>query len=371
MLLVTGSTRFLLRHFDDPSTKYRKYKRNSILECEPDGFLRMLVCIHNEDNVSSIINLLEASNPSRHQRIEVNTMNLLQLDGRSSAILIPSSEVEKIPSAQNRVLQTGKAFNYFMERNHNSVMVEHFVAMAPYGSMHEDIFTIAINKCANIVIVPFHKRWAIDGSIDATFPGIRLVNLKIMEKAPCSIGILVDRGQIGGPKSLLTRRTNVFRIAQLFLGGTEDREALAYTCRMAQHQNVSILLVLLRPKHIDVELTPEMHEKRLDRQMIDRFRMECKGRDIFIQEEVAKDAVETMQVLKAMEKGCDLFVVGREHGFGYSQLTYGLSEWSQCPELGRIGDLLATSEFKFSVLVVQQQPVETVDFAGEQFAFGK
>ncbi|PWA37819.1 cation/hydrogen exchanger 14 [Artemisia annua] len=371
MLLVTGSTRFLLWQFYDPSTRYRTYKRNSILECEPGDFLRMVVCIHNEDNVPSMINLLEASNPSGKQRIEVITMNLHQLEGRASAILIPSTEIEKIPSAQSRVLQICKAFKYFMERYNNSVMVEHFVAMAPYRSMHEDIFTIAINKCANIVIIPFHKRWAIDGSIDATFPGIRSVNQNIMEKTPCSIGILVDRGQIGGPKSVLTRRTEVFHITQLFLGGADDREALAYSCRMAQHHHISLLLILLRPNHTDVELTTEVHEKRLDTEMVDRFRMECKGRDIFIQEEVAKDSVETVHLLRAIEKGCDLFIVGREHGYSYSQLTYGLSEWSQCPELGGIGDLLATAEFTFSVLVVQQQPVKTVNFAGEQFTFAK
>lgn len=321
----------------------------------------MVVCIHNEDNVPSIINLLEASNPTRHQPVEAITMNLHPLEGRASAILIPISEVEKIPSAQHRVLQTGKAFYYFMERNHESVVGEHFVSMAPYGSMHEDIITIAINKCANIVIVPFHKRWAIDGSIEATFPGIRSVNLKIMEKAPCSIGILVDRGQIGGPNSVLTRRTKVFRITQLFLGGADDREALAYSSRMAQRHNISLLLVVLKPKHTDVEMAPEMHEKRMDMETIDRFRMDCKGRDIYIQQEEAKDAVETVHLLRTMEKGCDLFIVGREHGYAYSKLTYGLAEWSQCPELGRIGDLLATSEFKFSVLVVQQQPMERLE----------
>ncbi|XP_071701284.1 cation/H(+) antiporter 14-like [Rutidosis leptorrhynchoides] len=361
MLLVTGSTRLLLWHFYDPSTRYQTYKRNSILECEPGDFLRMVVCVHNEDHVLSLINLLEASNPTRHQRLEVITMNLNQLEGRSSAILIPSSEVEMIPSVQSRVLQIGNAFNYFMERNYDAVIVEHFVAMVPYRSMHEDIYTIAINKCANIVIVPFHKRWAIDGSIDATFPGIRLVNMKFMEKAPCSIGILVDRGQIGGPKSVLTRRTKVFRITQLFLGGIDDREALAYSSRMAQHHHTSLLLVLLRPKHTDVELEPEVHEKRLDQEMVDRFRMDCKGRNVHIQEQVANDAEETMQLLRAMEQGCDLFIVGREHGYAYSQLTYGLTEWSQCPELGCIGDVLASSDFKFSVLVMQQQPWEKLN----------
>nr|GEV67656.1 cation/H(+) antiporter 14 [Tanacetum cinerariifolium] len=193
----------------------------------------MVVCIHNEDNVPLIINLLEASNPSKKQRIEVITINLHQLKGQASAILISSSKIEKIPSAQSQVLHIGKAFKYFMERYNNSVMMEHFFATTPYHSMHEDIFTIAINKY--------------------------------------------------------------------------DKEALVYNCRIAQHHHISFLLILLRLKHTDVELTPEVYEKRLDTEMVDRFRME----------------------------------------------SYRLSEWSQCPELGGIGDLLATSEFTFSVLVVQ------------------
>ncbi|CAI9298838.1 unnamed protein product [Lactuca saligna] len=372
MLLVTGSTRFLLWHFYDPSARYQSYKRTSILDSEPDDYLRIVVCIHNEDNVPSIINLLQASNPSRHQPIEVITMNLLQLEGRASAILVPSSEVKKIPSAQTRVFQVGNAFNYFRQRNRNSVVVEHFVSMAPYRTMHEDIFTISINKCANIIIVPFHKCWGIDGTIDATFHGIRSVNLKLMEKTPCSIGILVDRGQIGGPKSVLTRRTEVFHITQLFLGGEDDREALALSCRMAQHPYVSLLVVVLRPANADVDQTPEMlHEKKLDNEMIDRFRMECKGRDIFIQQEVVDDGVQTVHLLRAMEEGCDLFIVGRAHSLSGSKLTHGLSEKPQCPELGRIGDLLASSEFQFSVLVVQTQPLERIDYDCEQIVFGK
>ena len=39
-----------------------------------------------------------------------------------------------------------------------------------------------------------------------------------------------------------------------------------------------------------------------------------------------------------------------------SPLTAGLTDWSECPELGAIGDLLASSDFAatVSVLVVQQ-----------------
>jgi hypothetical protein len=50
-----------------------------------------------------------------------------------------------------------------------------------------------------------------------------------------------------------------------------------------------------------------------------------------------------------------LFIVGRGQG-NISPLTAGLTDWSECPELGAIGDLLASSDFATiaSVLVVQQ-----------------
>ncbi|KAI7979458.1 Cation/H(+) antiporter 15 [Camellia lanceoleosa] len=51
----------------------------------------------------------------------------------------------------------------------------------------------------------------------------------------------------------------------------------------------------------------------------------------------------------------DLFIVGRGQGM-VSPLTAGLTDWSEFPELGAIGDLLASSDFAatMSVLVVQQ-----------------
>lgn len=50
-----------------------------------------------------------------------------------------------------------------------------------------------------------------------------------------------------------------------------------------------------------------------------------------------------------------LIIVGKGDQ-GFSPLTTGLSNWEQFPELGNVGDLLASTEFNAngSVLVVQQ-----------------
>lgn len=53
----------------------------------------------------------------------------------------------------------------------------------------------------------------------------------------------------------------------------------------------------------------------------------------------------------------DLIMVGRSHGLN-SALLEGLLSWSDNPELGVIGDMLASADFsngRVSVLVIQQQ----------------
>ena len=68
-----------------------------------------------------------------------------------------------------------------------------------------------------------------------------------------------------------------------------------------------------------------------------------------------EDGEGTTQVIRSIEGQYKLVVVGR-HYIKDSPCTLGLTEWCELPELGPLGNLLATSDFTFSVLVVQQQP---------------
>lgn len=72
-------------------------------------------------------------------------------------------------------------------------------------------------------------------------------------------------------------------------------------------------------------------------------------------EKAVNNGEETVAAIRALDNIHDLFVVGRGGGL-ISPLTAGLNEWSECPELGVIGDLLASADFAaaVSVLVVQQ-----------------
>lgn len=72
-------------------------------------------------------------------------------------------------------------------------------------------------------------------------------------------------------------------------------------------------------------------------------------------EKRVQDGRETASSIRDMAYTYSMFIVGKGGG-EMSTLTTGLSDWEECPELGKVGDFLASSEFDLggSVLVVQQ-----------------
>lgn len=72
-------------------------------------------------------------------------------------------------------------------------------------------------------------------------------------------------------------------------------------------------------------------------------------------ERYADTGAQTAQALKDTGEMYSLFIVGRG-GRGHLRMASELSDWEECPELGPIGDLLASSDFFLtgSVLVIQQ-----------------
>ena len=72
-------------------------------------------------------------------------------------------------------------------------------------------------------------------------------------------------------------------------------------------------------------------------------------------EKYVENGAETASALRDMADMYAMFIVGKG-GRAQSPLTIGLSDWEECPELGTVGDFLASPEFDLSgsVLVVQQ-----------------
>ncbi|GFY97648.1 cation/hydrogen exchanger 15 [Actinidia rufa] len=237
-----------------------------------------------------------------------------------------------------------------------------------HGTDHKD------NRTA-LIVVPFHKQPMVDGGMEAANSKIRMLNQNVLANAPCSVGILVDRGLT---ESKILEASHVsHNIAVLFFGGPDDREALSYGLRMSKNPGITLNVIRFLPgpeaEENAITMDPSTHDdrnehgiltmemvKEIEKQLDDDYikevrRMKVDDESFSYIEKVVNNGDETVSAIKSLDNIHDLYIVGRGKGILVSPLTAGLTEWSECPELGVIGDLLA-SDFvaTVSVLVVQQ-----------------
>ncbi|XP_010475447.1 PREDICTED: cation/H(+) antiporter 14-like [Camelina sativa] len=361
LLLVTGISRFLVVYLYDPSKRYRSTSKRTILNTRQRNLqFRLLLCVYNVENVPSMVNLLEASYPSRFSPISVFTLHLVELKGRAHAVLVPHHQMNKLDPNTVQSTQIVNGFQRFEQQNQGTLMAQHFTAAAPFSSINDDICTLALDKKATLVIIPFHKQYAIDGTVDHVNPAIRSINLNVLDKAPCSVGIFIDRGETEGRRSVLMSYT-WRNVAVIYIEGRDDAEALAFSMRIAEHPEVNVTMLHFRHKgslhqNYAVEEDSEFSESHL----INDFKSFAMNKPkVSYREEIVRDGVETTQVISTLGDSYDLVIVGRDHDLE-SSVLYGLTDWSECPELGVIGDMFASPDFHFSVLVIHQQEGESL-----------
>jgi len=357
----------LVRLLYVPSRQYSTILRRSVIESCENGSFHALTCIYKEENVPGLIHILEVNHPTRSNPLSVIALQLMQLTGRAALPFMgPLDQVTSSSAFRSNLARCNRvvtSFLHFERENKGNAFIQHYVAVSPYATMHNDICQLAYDKGVNIIIVPFHAHWDADGNIvDPSLP-IREVNNKVLEKAPCSVGLLVDRGLVAGSKSRshsqsqlhpqpqlrIDNADNVYRIAVLFAGGSDDHEALAYSRLLATHPRVRVVVVWLKgPQDNDI--------KGLDHDVMMQFRQKCLGNvRMSFREAVVNDGAEMTQVVVSIKDAVDLVLVGKHHD-PKCPAVYGLCDGLiEYPELGVIGDMLASSEFGFSILVVQHE----------------
>lgn len=116
-----------------------------------------------------MIYLLQASNPTKETPLLVFVIQLMELSGRATSILTKNDDTNTSNHYRETFSQhISNIFNQFKLHNKGCVTLQCFTAIAPYRSMHDDICMIcyiAMDTESNIVIVPFHKQWSINGNV--------------------------------------------------------------------------------------------------------------------------------------------------------------------------------------------------------------
>ena len=177
----------------------------------------------------------------------------------------------------------------------------------------------------------------------------------------------------------ISKSEGTLNVAVIFIGGRDDREALAYASRVSRHPGVKLTVIrFLVDTSADTRLSgymvilPEQEkERQLDDEYFAQFyeRHIVGGRILYTEKHLA-NAAETFSTLRSFEGQYSLVIVGREGGVN-SVLTKGMNDWQQCPELGPIGDVLSGPDFSMtvSVLIIQQHRLKgELDGLDEDFS---
>ncbi|KAL6509368.1 hypothetical protein OROGR_022678 [Orobanche gracilis] len=353
VLLQAAAANLTVKSLYDNSRMYTGYQKRDIQHTSPTSELRVLTCAHRVDDILAVRKLLEASYPSKESPLAVYALHLVELAGRAHPQLIDHQLGQK-SSGGTRTQKMIEILSQFEQQYFGAVSVQQFTAMSLTKFMHHDICTVAFNKLASVIILPFHRKWNHQGKMILDSSSLRAINNDVLDMAPCSVAILVDRHKIRRNPS------PTYNVSVAFFGGTDDREALAYARRMALSPGVHLTVV--RFVSWDIYAGDSQWDAVLDAEILKDTRMQgVHQENIVYKEERVKDGAETALLIHGMEEAFDLIMVGRRHKDDTPQLL-GLSEWNDLPELGPVGDMLAAADLStpVSVLVVQHQNVKAI-----------
>ena len=218
---------------------------------DPDEELRMLACVYGPRPLSPILALISALGGSQEALITPYLMHLIELlKKRRTKVSYHELEDDKISDEEdyggNDVLEINDAVDNFTAETR--ILVRVSKAVSSSVSLYEDVCDSAEDLRVSIILLPFHKHQRIDGKMDSGKEGIRTTNQKVLRHAPCSIGIIVSRGVDGVPGfSQLLGSETVQHMATLFFGGPDDREAIAWSRRIATHPRINLTVIRFLP----------------------------------------------------------------------------------------------------------------------------
>ncbi|CAN0887985.1 Cation/H(+) antiporter 4 [Linum grandiflorum] len=294
-----------VKYMYDPSRKYAGYQARNLFALKPNTDLKILICVHKPHQVGHMITLLDILHSTENDPIEVYALHLVELVGRATPMLI-SHRNQRVMS-DNCSIEVIIAFNQLERRTFRRTSVNNFTSISQPEFMHDDICTLALDKSASLILIPFHVTWAFDGGIESEDASVRMLNSKVELTI---LHLIAKECSCGGRNSRLSDEENSAGYERL----TDD--------------------VVLELALKEVDVLPNVRYV----------------------DEVVEDGHQTAMAIRSRAEDHDLFVVGRRRNVESPQ-TIGLDQWSEFPELGVVGDLLASKHMKTKdgVLIVQQQ----------------
>ncbi|KAM7260025.1 hypothetical protein ACFE04_015766 [Oxalis oulophora] len=350
---------------------------------DPGHELRIMHCLQGPDHVPATINLVEVSRGAAEPGLIVYVTDMVELTDTIATTLVHSGGDNTVTVTDKTVTELRDEIttlmNGYVQDNGQGLSIKRMLALSTFNNMAQDISIMAEDLMVSLIILPFHKNRKANGGLEEGHPGFRYVNRKVLRNAPCSVGILVDRGF--GTITNITRSAICVTVAIIFIGGKDDREALAYSSRVSRHQGVKLTVIrFLVDRNSDNEarrannyrytVAQLEEEMKLDDECFAHFyERHVAGGNVAYMEKHLANSSETFNTLKSLEGQYSLIIVGRG-GRLNNTLTVGLNDWQRCAELGPIANVLCLDEFsvKNSILVIQQHNKGEVVGLDEDFS---
>ncbi|RCV18363.1 hypothetical protein SETIT_3G295000v2 [Setaria italica] len=346
-LITTFITTPVVMAIYKPAHRGAPYKNRAVQRGNPNDEFRMMACFHSTRNIPTIINLMESSRGTRRRGIIVYAMHLVELSERSSAIsMVHKARRNGMPFWNRRRDGDGDqlvvAFETYQQLSRVSIRA--MTAISDLHTIHEDIVTSAHQKRAALIVLPFHKLHQMDGHMESLGDQYQHINQRVVHHAPCSVGILVDRG-LGGAAQVAASDVS-YTIVVIFFGGHDDREALAYGMRMVEHPGIGLHMLRFSPQS-------DACDRAADDTFLEEFRTKVANgnESVRYEEKPVGGKAEVVEAFKAVGR-CNLFLVGQ----GTPCAPLADRSTDDYPELGPVGSYLALPEFSTvaSVLVMKQ-----------------
>ncbi|KAK4766991.1 hypothetical protein SAY86_014742 [Trapa natans] len=218
--------------------------------------------------------------------------------------------------------------------------------------------------------------------------GWREVNVKVLDGAPCTVAILVDRG-LGSSFDVQNEEESITlgpkRVCIIFFGGPDDREVLELGGRMANHEAASVRVTLLRfvdspgsstesinnaalwpsarntlrdRRHMmspSASIWVDEKETEVDEAAVAEFRRRHDDSVDYIEKHPSNIADEVLAIGRSGEYGLIMVGRGRFPSNIERRLADHHNEIAREGQLGFVGNILAQSDkgIVSSVLVVQ------------------
>ncbi|CAI0474123.1 unnamed protein product [Linum tenue] len=362
---------FILRR----DAKYFAHKLTFLEFLDPEKELRFQLCVYESRHITSKLGLIASMTGSNRSPTVTYLLHLVELQKRhrrkKKLMYHQLQDGDQFSDDDeyggNDIVEINDAVDAFT--TDSKILVHQNKAVSYFPKVYEDVCSSAEDLRVSIVFLTFHKHQRLDGKLENDKDGMRIVNQKVLRHAPCSVGIFVDRGLTGFQLPSPELAQNV---ATLFFGGPDDREALACCKRIAMHPYVNLTIIRFlssgQPKKKEVHdrngEDEEQHisicsyevDMAIDNVFMEDFcnRYVTSGKVKYV-EKRTENGEQTVEILKEIGEMYSLFIVGKG-GRGNSPMTTGMSDWEECPELGAVGDILASAELNLgaSVLVIQQ-----------------